>query len=111
MFEQEWQRCSPWLQDALDHAGNLFSLDDVRKAFLVGMSFCIQPHVAFYVPLPHDFSECQSVLSEFMPIFHDTSKVLVAQNFKFDLKFLKKHGLHVRNRVFDTMVAHYLRVS
>ena len=81
---------------------------DAHEAFLVGMSFCIQPHVAFYVPLPREFSECQSVLSEFIPIFHDTSKVLVAQNFKFDLKFLKKHGLHVRNRVFDTMVAHYL---
>jgi len=36
MFEQEWQRCSPWLQDALDHAGNLFSLDDVRQAVLEG---------------------------------------------------------------------------
>jgi hypothetical protein len=35
-FDQEWARCSPWLQAALDHAGNLFSLDDVKQAVLKG---------------------------------------------------------------------------
>ena len=33
-FDQEWIRCSQWLQAALDHAGNLFSLDDVKAAVL-----------------------------------------------------------------------------
>jgi len=35
-FDQEWERCSPWLQAALDHAGNLFSLEDVKKAVIKG---------------------------------------------------------------------------
>ena len=35
-FDQEWSRCSQWLQAALDHAGNLFSLDDVKAAVLRG---------------------------------------------------------------------------
>ena len=35
-FEQEWIRCSPWMQAALDHAGNMFTLDDVKKAVLDG---------------------------------------------------------------------------
>ena len=35
-FDQEWNRCSQWLQAALDHAGNLFSLDDVKAAVLRG---------------------------------------------------------------------------
>lgn len=35
-FDQEWDRCSPWLQAALDHAGNLFSLDDVKQSVLRG---------------------------------------------------------------------------
>ena len=33
-FDREWERCSPWLQAALDHAGNLFSLEDVKAAVL-----------------------------------------------------------------------------
>lgn len=35
-FDQEWERCSPWLQAALDHAGNLFSLEDVKKSVIKG---------------------------------------------------------------------------
>lgn len=30
-FEGEWARCSPWLEAALDHAGNTHDLDDVRS--------------------------------------------------------------------------------
>jgi len=37
-FEQEWIRCSPWMQAALDHAGNMFTLDDVKKAVLDGQA-------------------------------------------------------------------------
>ena len=35
-FDQEWERCSPWVQAALDHAGNLFSLEDVKKSVIKG---------------------------------------------------------------------------
>ena len=35
-FDQEWERCSPWMQAALDHAGNLFSLEDVKKSVIKG---------------------------------------------------------------------------
>jgi hypothetical protein len=28
-MQTEWQRCSPWIQAALDYGGNLFHLDDV----------------------------------------------------------------------------------
>lgn len=35
-FDQEWERCSPWVQAALDHAGNLFTLEDVKKVVIKG---------------------------------------------------------------------------
>lgn len=35
-FEAEWQRCSAWLQDALDSAGNSHNLDDVKNGVLAG---------------------------------------------------------------------------
>lgn len=38
-FDQEWIRCSPWIQAALDHAGNLFTLDDVKESVLKGQAF------------------------------------------------------------------------
>ncbi|NBW14348.1 MAG: hypothetical protein EBR82_40755 [Caulobacteraceae bacterium] len=34
----EWERCGPWIQAALDHGGNLFSLDDVLEAIQIGQA-------------------------------------------------------------------------
>ena len=35
-MQTEWQRCGPWIQAALDHAGNLFTLDDVWEVVAHG---------------------------------------------------------------------------
>lgn len=35
-FEQEWTRCGPWLQAALDEAPTTHTLDDVRGMVLRG---------------------------------------------------------------------------
>lgn len=34
--QTEWQRCAPWIQAALDHAGNLFALEDIWKELSLG---------------------------------------------------------------------------
>lgn len=81
---------------------------DPINASLVGVSFAIKPHEAYYVPMPPDMSEAKKTLQRFTPVFADSSKELVAQNYKYDFKMLHKYGVVVQNRIFDTMVAHYL---
>lgn len=34
----EWERCSPWIQAALDHGGNLFDLEDVWQSIIKGLA-------------------------------------------------------------------------
>jgi DNA polymerase-1 len=78
------------------------------NASLVGISFSTQEHEAYYVPMPTDFDQAKALLHRFEPIFRDASKELVGQNFKYDYKMLHKYGIDVHNRIFDTMIAHYL---
>lgn len=33
-FETEWARCLPWIESALEAAGNTHSVDDVKEAIL-----------------------------------------------------------------------------
>lgn len=75
---------------------------------LVGMSFAIKSHEAYYVPFPEDMEAAQKRLMLFDPIFKDEKKMLVAQNVKFDLLVLKWYGMEVKCQLFDTMVVHYL---
>ncbi len=78
------------------------------NAFLVGMSFSVEAHKAYYVSLARDENEAKKTLAAFAPIFEDESKELIGQNVKYDYKMLVKYGVSVKNKIFDTMVAHYL---
>ena len=78
------------------------------NASLVGVSFSLQPHEAYYLPVPADREKAVELLQRFAPIFSDTTKELVAQNYKYDYKMLRKYGIEVHCKIFDTMIAHYL---
>lgn len=78
------------------------------NAHLVGMSFAVVAHEAYYVPVPKEESEARTLLQKFAPIFLDPEKELIGQNIKYDYKMLGKYGIEVKNKLFDTMVAHYI---
>jgi DNA polymerase I len=83
---------------------SLCSLD----AELVGMSFSIKANHAWYVPFPEDQLKAKSRLDNFRRLFEDESKTLIGQNIKYDYQVLRNYGITIRNRMFDTMVAHFL---
>ena len=81
---------------------------DVREARLIGIAFSFAAHTGHYVPLPADAGEAAAPLAEFQPLFENEGIEKVGHNLKYDLSVLKWHGLTVRGKLFDTMVAHSL---
>ena len=81
---------------------------DVFQCRIVGMSFSIQSGAAYYVHLPVEENLCIQWIQAFEPLFSDSTKRLIGHNIKFDLKVLKKYGVVIKNKLYDTMVAHYL---
>lgn len=81
---------------------------DVMQAELVGISFAIDGHEAWYVPVPSDREEAVRIVEELRPLFTHPSAVKIAQNVKYDYSVLKRYGMEVQAPVFDTMIAHYL---
>ncbi len=75
---------------------------------LVGLSFAYEEGEAFYVPLSADWNEAQKQVEIFRPFFEDTRIEKVGQNLKFDILVLKRYGISVAGKIFDTMIAHYL---
>jgi DNA polymerase-1 len=74
----------------------------------VGLSFSVKPFQAFYVPVPENRDDAQPILERFRPLFEDASKTLIGQNIKYDYQVLLNYGIGIRNKMFDTMVAHFL---
>ena len=81
---------------------------DVRTAELIGISFCIEPHEAWFVILPPDREQTLKALEPFLPIFRNADIRKVGQNLKYDISVLKWHDIEVRGELLDTMLAHYL---
>ncbi len=81
---------------------------DVRTAELIGISFCIEPHEAWFVILPPDREQALLALEPFLPMLTNPDIRKVGQNLKYDVSILKWHGIDVRGELLDTMLAHYL---
>src|SRR5205085_4650342 len=63
---------------------------------------------AFYVPVPAERDEAQAIVDQFKPVFENPAIEKIGQNLKYDLLMLKKYGVEVQGKLFDTMIAHYL---
>ena len=81
---------------------------DVYSAELVGLSFAIKAHEAWYLSMPADQQECQKKLELLRPLFEDESILKIGQNLKYDISMLAQYGISVKGPMFDTMLAHYL---
>ncbi len=77
-------------------------------AEIVGLSFSVEAFTAWYVPVPENRLEAMQILEHFRPVFLDATKTLIGQNIKYDYQVLLNYGLQINNRLFDTMVAHFL---
>jgi DNA polymerase-1 len=75
---------------------------------LVGISFSVKPHEAWFVTLPPDEKESAKALEMFKPLFENEQIEKTGHNLKFDIAMLRAAGIEVRGKLFDTMLAHYL---
>ena len=95
------------------------SLDEMR-AELVGISLCVEPGQAAYVPVGHRAGEdlfgggarvagqltVKEALEVLAPVLSDPAVMKIGQNMKYDWKILARHGVEV-GPVDDTMLMSY----
>ena len=81
---------------------------DPVSASLVGVAFSWQAHTGYYVPIPDDAETRKAILNSLSPFFENEAIEKVGQNLKYDLKVMQQHGISVKGKLFDTMLAHYI---
>ena len=77
-------------------------------AELVGLSFSVKEHEAFYVPVPAEREKAQQVVDIFKPLYENEQILKIGQNLKYDLEVLHNYGVELKGQMWDTMIAHYL---
>ena len=113
-------------QDQLDawvaklHAAGEFAFDtetdalDAMRANLVGISLCVEPGAACYIPLGHDYPGAPAqlprevVLDALRPLLADPARRKVGQHGKYDLHVLRRHGVEVAGYADDTLLESFV---
>ncbi len=110
-----------WL--SMLESAELFAFDtettslNYMEARVVGVSFCIEPGKAAYVPFGHDYLDAPDQLSEefvlgkLKPLLESERHLKVGQNLKYDANVLVNHGIQLRGIAFDTMLESYVHNS
>ncbi len=78
------------------------------EAELVGLSFSVEEHEAFYVPIPANREEAIKIVNIFKPLYENPEILKIGQNLKYDLEVLRNYNVRLQGPMWDTMIAHYL---
>ncbi|MBC7883938.1 MAG: DNA polymerase I, partial [Saprospiraceae bacterium] len=81
---------------------------DPHQAEIVGMSFCVKPGEAYYIPLSSDKEEAKKTISFFKNILENQAITKIGQNIKYDMSIMKWYDVEVAGSLYDTMITHYL---
>ncbi len=87
---------------------------DYMQAEIVGLSFSIEPGIAAYVPLAHDYPgapdqlDRDKVLAALKPILENPEQKLIGQHLKYDKNVLAHYGIELDGIEFDTMLESYV---
>ncbi|TLZ05618.1 MAG: DNA polymerase I [Gammaproteobacteria bacterium] len=113
-----WEDLERWL--AAVRTAELFAFDtettslDYMRAEIVGVSLCIEPGVAAYVPLRHVYPgapeqlDRERVLAALKPILEDPARGKVGHNLKYDAHVLANAGIRLAGMRFDSMLESYV---
>ncbi len=113
-----WEALDDWL--ARMNAAELVAFDtettsrSYMDAALVGLSFCVTPGEAAYLPLGHDYPGApqqlplEETLACLKPLLEDEGRPKVGQNLKYDMSVLGRYGIEVRGVRHDTMLESYV---
>jgi len=87
---------------------------DYMQAEIVGVSFCVEPGHAAYVPLAHNYPgapeqlDRAAVLGRLAPLLEDTGRAKLGHHLKYDAHVLRNHGIELAGMRYDTMLESYV---
>ena len=87
---------------------------DYMQARLVGISLCLIPGKACYIPLAHSYLgvppqlDREQVLAALKPILEDASIGKIGQNIKYDAHIFFGESIHLKGIAHDTMLQSYV---
>jgi DNA polymerase-1 len=101
-------------------AAPLFAFDtettslEYMQAEIVGVSFAVEPGIAAYLPLKHDYAgapdqlDREQSLAKLKPLLEAADRFKVGHHLKYDAHVLANHGIRLAGMRYDSMLESYV---
>lgn len=90
---------------------------EAMRASMVGISLCVEPGSAAYIPLAHNYPGApdqlarEQVLEMLRPWLENPAKPKLGQHLKYDSHIFANHGVSLQGIVHDTLLQSYVLES
>jgi len=113
-----WEAFDKWL--ARIEAADLVAFDtettslDYMAAEIVGVSLCVEPGEAAYIPLAHDYPGApdqlprEEALEKLRSFLESDDHKKVGHHLKYDAHVLARHDIHLQGMQYDSMLESYV---
>jgi DNA polymerase-1 len=93
-----------------EHAGiALYAVgQEAMTADLRGVAIATTPGAARYVKIPQEVAARKALLQLLQPLFAAPTTVLVSHDIKRDMVLLRREGIEITAKYYDTQLAHYI---
>ncbi len=87
---------------------------DYMQAGIVGVSFCVEPGHACYIPLAHDYAgapdqlDRDATLAKLKPWLEDPARPKLGHHLKYDAHVLARHDIALAGMRYDSMLESYV---
>lgn len=100
--------CTHFVFDTETGSTEIGSALDIHSLQLVGISFAFTVGEAFYLPVPEDPALANKLLQSYKVFFENPDILKIGHNLKYDINVMRRSGVSVNGKMFDTIIAHYL---
>ena len=97
------------LKEAPEYVLNvIFGDGTIYNSYPEYLCFSTAVNTACYLRLPSAKDKAEDVIRLFKPILEDQNKVLISNDVKDDIIWLRRAGVEILNKIFDVKIAHYV---
>ena len=97
------------LKEAPEYVLNvIFGDGTIYNSYPDYLCFSTVVNTACYLRLPSAKDKAEDVIRLFKPILEDQNKVLISNDVKDDIIWLRRAGVEILNKIFDVKIAHYV---
>ncbi len=97
------------LREAPEYVLNvIFGDGTIYNSYPDYLCFSTAVNTACYLRLPSAKDKAEDVIRLFKPILEDQDKVLISNDVKDDIIWLRRAGVEILNKIFDVKIAHYV---